>query len=41
MEPEGSLPHLQAPPPPTPILSQTNPLHASLSSAWRPKTKIV
>jgi hypothetical protein len=27
MEPEGSLPHLQAPPP-VPILSQINPVHA-------------
>jgi hypothetical protein len=27
MEPEGSLPHLQEPPP-VPILSQLNPVHA-------------
>jgi len=41
MEPEVSLPHLQAPPLPTPILSQINPLPASLSTSWRPKTQIV
>ena len=33
--------HIHNPPPPTPILSQINPLNATLSTSWRPRAQTV